>query len=354
MQFSWLALLGLAAAGAAAPPGCGAGAKGLRSWLCGLTFKIPDLDVSGTGFELEIIDLACKGLELGQVTSSVAPSTAKPTLSLGVTDVAISCTTDDVKLKKPLPISARMDLRLSEVAVSSTLQLSKAGGLATSAALQGTKVDIGKVDVSLPNAPHWVSSLVNLIEKALQGTIESKIKSALENLVTVNGTQALQELDAAVKPYLTPPVTRPEPVPPPGAGWGRDGLDWRGSGALRTLDFGLNQLVGADGPLGLNGLVSALTGGTGGFGGNVSLPPTPPLPIGPLGNLSIALRAFSVSGLDSISSVRLLTAAPAAAERHSLRLGVGLDALSVRVSLGLTALPSGQIVNASELDEVCS
>jgi hypothetical protein len=89
----------------------------------------------------------------------------------------------------------------------------------------------------------------------------------------------LIRLDAALAQLTPTPPPLPEPA---GLGDSGDALDWRGNAPLLAAA----ELVGLDGPLGLRGLVAALTNGS----GNLSVPlrgGVSGLSLGGLGTLSV-------------------------------------------------------------------
>ena len=70
--------------------------KGLRRWLCEATVHIPlppiEVDVPVVGIEVITLDgLACGGVSLGPISSSVDLSAPKPSLSLSAKDASFNC-----------------------------------------------------------------------------------------------------------------------------------------------------------------------------------------------------------------------------------------------------------------------
>ena len=83
-----------------------------------------------------------------------------------------------------------------------------------------------------------------------------------------------------------------------------DVVDWQQRGGLELLDYLLDDVVGADGPFGINTLVDALSNGTGAIDLPSPLPPSSHS-IGPF-NVTLGVRDLSVSGLNSFETLKLL------------------------------------------------
>lgn len=140
------------------------------------------------------------------------------------------------------------------------------------------------------------------------------------------------------------PPELPEPALAPGL------ANLSSSEGLQGLDFLLNSVVGADGPLGLNPLVQLLTNGTGALQLTVaSLLPAIAIPVPSLGNLTLAIRAVNGSHLNAVRSLALFT--PNATEPLTLRLGAGVRPLTVGFRAKLTVTPDAGAVSALPLVE---
>jgi hypothetical protein len=116
------------------------------------------------------------------------------------------------------------------------------------------------------------------------------------------------------------------------------------------MDFVLNSVIGADGPLGLNPLVHLLTNGTGALQLDVSsLLPAISVPIPSLGNLTLALGAVNGSHLDAVRKLALLISNTS--EPLTLRLGAGVRPLTVGLRGLLTVTPGAGAVSSFPLIE---
>ena len=106
-------------------------------------------------------------------------------------------------------------------------------------------------------------------------------------------------------------------------------MDWRSSPALELLDFVLDTLVGTDGPLGVDGFVSMLTGASGVVNVPRSwLPHALHLGIPVLGretNLTVDVVSANISGLDSFSQLRLLEPPADRTANYSLDSSAALE-----------------------------
>ena len=87
-----------------------------------------------------------------------------------------------------------------------------------------------------------------------------------------------------------PPIPPAYPPPPPP----HDAWDLRTSGALHAFDYVVNDLIGANGVIGVDKIVDILH-----LNGMHTLPldfETGPIPIGPVGNVSLRVGEVNVSG----------------------------------------------------------
>ena len=66
---------------------------GLRSWLCHLSFDIPDVHLKVDGFNIDLEKTRCGSVLLGELSSSISSAGAPaPTFRLGVQDLGLNCT----------------------------------------------------------------------------------------------------------------------------------------------------------------------------------------------------------------------------------------------------------------------
>ena len=65
---------------------------GLRSWLCSMSFDIPDQHISAGGADIRLTGMRCGHMLLGEVSSSVKLPPANATFALGVQGFGLNCT----------------------------------------------------------------------------------------------------------------------------------------------------------------------------------------------------------------------------------------------------------------------
>ena len=65
---------------------------GLRSWLCSMSFDIPDQHISAGGADIRLTAMRCGHMLLGEVSSSVKLPPANATFALGVQGFGLNCT----------------------------------------------------------------------------------------------------------------------------------------------------------------------------------------------------------------------------------------------------------------------
>ena len=69
---------------------------GLRSWLCHLSFDIPDEHLEVDGFHIDLEEMRCGSVLLGELSSRMSSAGAPaPTFFLGVQDLGLNCTVGD-------------------------------------------------------------------------------------------------------------------------------------------------------------------------------------------------------------------------------------------------------------------
>ena len=195
--------------------------------------------------------------------------------------------------------------------------------------------------------------LTGLIEKEVKDKVPPAVLQLISNLMANQATASLQKLNTWVAPYLKPTKTLAENVTSAVA------LDWRASPELELLNYAVDGVVGADGPLGLDGLVDLATHGSGQI--NHTLGKTITFPVDvfdkpnnrtyDLANVSITFIGVNVSGLDSLTGLRLLEPLPGAADAHSLLAGLALDEAAVDVGVSIKVTPLAQLLDAPPLVE---
>ena len=78
-----------------------AGVGGLRSWLCHLSFDIPDEHLMVDSFHVDLEEMRCGRVLLGELSSSTSAAGAPtPTFRLGVQDLGLNCTVGRFRFRK--------------------------------------------------------------------------------------------------------------------------------------------------------------------------------------------------------------------------------------------------------------
>ena len=201
--------------------------KGLRRWLCEATVHIPlppiEVDVPVVGIEVITLDgLACGGVSLGPISSSVDLSASKPSLSLSAKDASFNCSVKHFTFEQKgggiLKGDGTATIGVSGATFGSTLELTidKRTHLATAMDLKGTALTLDKLDIKLKgSALTWLlDKLEGLLQGVLKTTLEKQVVTLVDDLVATNGTQA-RERERASESVARAPRARPPRRPPP-------------------------------------------------------------------------------------------------------------------------------------------
>ena len=337
---------------------------GLRSWLCHLSFDIPDVHLKVDGFNIDLEKTRCGSVLLGELSSSISPAGAPaPTFRLGVQDLGLNCTVGRFSFKYGIiggSGAATVLLRSATLETGVELELDRDNLAVAAKQIAHPSMVIGEIELELHGSVlvKIADAFKGVIERALKTQLPAPILGLLDGLIAGNLTSALHSLDHWVRPYLNATAPLPEPAAP------AEAVDWRASGPLELLDFLVDSVVGASG---VDGLVRLLTGGTGDLVlPRHALPLLPTLPLGGLANLSVILGGVNISGLDSLSSLQLLKPVPGTHGTHGTRSTVATDdsaapsslasrlvlgGASVAVDLNLTVTPTLATLHAPPLTE---
>ncbi|KNC46631.1 uncharacterized protein AMSG_03068 [Thecamonas trahens ATCC 50062] len=144
----------------------------------------------------------------------------------------------------------------------------------------------------------------------------------------------------------TAPPLPPPPLPP-------GNIKWIGNPVVGLLDYVLDSVVGASGPLGLNKIVDVLTAGTGmvyiddlaSFG----LPDSATFPLGSAGNLTLTLHSLNVSGLNTWTKFDALV--PTGAYTLTSQTATSKLMLVADVSVNVSIPASNATLRGAELYE---
>ncbi len=277
----------------------------LECWLGSLVINIPDqrfevLDVSGT-----LTNAQCSNITLGHLASGVVPPAG---IELAATGLSIECTMDWGLKAFVIQAHGSAMAQVSDSSLTLGLQLQSdrpvnatAFKLPVSAslALCTPRIDVAAI-IFQGDLGNFLNLFSTQIASILSTQLDKIICDQLSTLVQTNLTDSLQEVNQFIAPYLKPRPVVPAPTPPAGM------IDLRSSPLVGVTAYLLNDVVGADGPLGLNKIVNALTNGTGsvtlGPLANVSLP----IAVSSLGVVRLGLETVTLSGLNSWSLFQAL------------------------------------------------
>lgn len=331
----WLALVTLVVAVPSKP--CH-GMDGLAEWLCSSAVTLPDITIKESIFTLSVSALTCTQLQIGSLASDM--DLHGNTLTVSVQGLHVSCSAPNAGIDQPIPFHSALDIGINGASFKTTVKLVfDHDGLAVGATLRGTSFDTGAISINFHSILP-VSWLLGAVEKALKGYIESTVVATVESFVDQNVSAALSLLANDSRPYLAPPKVWPEPPLP------ADAINWRANEGLHAANFVLDEAIGPDGPLGINGAIRLLTEGSGSIGTNQSRWPSwLPLPTVNLPGFNMSVNEAFARGLDSVGKVALLR--PSAHSDHSLDNWLELGTLDIGLNLSATVVPYGPMVHSA-------
>ncbi|KAL6068024.1 LBP/BPI/CETP family, carboxy-terminal domain protein [Balamuthia mandrillaris] len=275
---------------------------GLRCWLGGLNFTIPDQTLEKAGITLHITGMSCAKIELGALGSQFTPPA---TLRLDGSGIGISCVAKWSAKVIGIDNTGTVSVTIGDSKVGGSISFTKdSDGLAGSASLSGctTNLNIKDIHFSGGLAAKLLELFHDLIARVVSSQLNQVICTEIGSLVSTNLTAVLQSLDAQIRPYLKPvPPSPPPPVP-------ADSLVLTGDSVIELIDYIANDVIGANGAFGLNKLVNAYTNNTGYI--NITDIPAPlssitiPLVFGT--NITVGLTNVAVAGLNSWSQFEAL------------------------------------------------
>ncbi|EOD24845.1 hypothetical protein EMIHUDRAFT_457684, partial [Emiliania huxleyi CCMP1516] len=310
------------------PPG-----SGLRSWLCDAHIDIDHYELDNVGgFNIKLDGVRCSTFKVGDLSSAVSRRGAhNVTLSVAADELSFNCSI------------RRLDAK--QIAFPHAEAIGKG-----TAGISGATLRAGLVAHLTEGVPRSVvtdernCSLAvdpKRVELDLTGNIWIKLINAIKGVLIQTVVGQLPSIaDAALAPLVSnltayaeaaPPPELPEPPYKPAL------ANWSASEAVAVADYVLNDVVGTDGPLGLNRIAELLTNGTGSLALNASglLPPLE-LPVSRLGNLSLNVSLLNLSHLPSFDELNLLIPSPS-------------EPLTLRAAAGMTKLGPGALIQNSLL-----
>jgi hypothetical protein len=290
----------------------------LACWLGNISFSFPGIDF--TFGKVQSFD--CNHVVLGNLTSAFLSPVG---VAVNVTALTLQCDMDVEVFGKALNVSAFSNN--STVMASLSFEMNKATGLANFSKLNSCASELF-LHVNIADHP-FLTVIANLLETHYKPKIEKAICDELSVLVASNLTSLLQTLNGAILPFMgqtwvaDPPNVNPQFSP-------ETLLNFTGNPLIGLADFLLDDLIGHNGPFGINRIVASLTNNTGklafDFGANGTLLTT--VSVAGLGNVSFGLFSLSIAGLTSFNEINLLV------PRHSFSLDnlVGMDNFQLNVS----------------------
>ena len=189
---------------------------GLRSWLCHLSFDIPDERLTLDGFHIDLEDMRCGSVLLGELSSSISSAGAPaPTFRLRVEDLGLNCTVGRFSFKSfIISGSGSATVLVRSATIETGIELELEGNLAVAAKqVAHPTMVIGEIDIELHGSVlvKIADQFKGLIERALKKQLPKPILGLLDGLIADNVTSALQSLDHWVRPYLNATSPLPEP-----------------------------------------------------------------------------------------------------------------------------------------------
>lgn len=216
-------------------------------------------------------------------------------------------------------------------------------GLASSAVLSPCSANV-QFDIQVPNHPIY-QLVVDLVKSLFAKRLNSDLCNELASLVDGDLTNVLRSLNSAMEPFLFgrgPPAQAPD--------YGGAALNFTGNPFFGMVDFLLDDLIGANGPFGVNLILGAITNHTGRLA--IDFPDQGrelgTFAISSLGNVTLGIRQLSLSGLDSFSKLQVFVPH----DSYSLDSELSMSEFGLNVSFFVnTSLNSGGAIEGQSLFE---
>lgn len=335
-----------AAAAAASPPTAASAAsaptppptvpKGpFRKWLNSLVIRLPPFPpIDFSHYALNVEEIVCRNIDLGGVEAHLVPPTG---IFLGVDNVALSCsgtfnTTD--RDDTTHVTHGTIALAAQSLTLKLEMDLHKAAdGLADNATVPAKSC---QSSISLKTlSVHDNNEAINLLLQAALPVIKVVVNDwlgstlpckYLPSLLAGGVTDGLQLVDSKLRNFTHTHPTPPAPVPP-------GMLNLQDNKIMAVLDHILDDVVGADGPIGINKLMDVLTLGTGAIHPlSQALGIAFPVAIPAFNStMLITLDAFSISGLDTWELFRILVPR----DNYTLTSHTATEALNISVTVNV-------------------
>eukprot|EP01105_Mastigella_eilhardi_P014235 TRINITY_DN3247_c0_g1_i1.p1 TRINITY_DN3247_c0_g1~~TRINITY_DN3247_c0_g1_i1.p1 ORF type:complete len:910 (-),score=207.25 TRINITY_DN3247_c0_g1_i1:548-3277(-) len=324
----------------------------LACWLAGVSVAVPDRsNITGSlplgkSFQLDTANTSCGAFALDSVSSSTVSlrpedgmhakdNRTGALLNLGLGGAHAECSTwwhlkifrRNGELESDNEDTTQLVITNSSVAVGVLLAGNLAGPPDTANLTQCfTNITISRV------APQPLTSDIPMNE-----IVQAALCSALSELVNQNLTALL----ASLAPYFTPSQQPLPPVPQQ-----PEPLDMHTSALLNFVDFMADDVVGANGEIGLNRIIDHLTNHTGEIRA-AGLPYAAHLPFSG-GVFAAGISALALAGLDTWTLVDLFE--PTAPQLLLSRTAAASLSLNAQLWLNLS-LASGAVTATRPLIE---
>ncbi|KAL6071759.1 Paraquat-inducible protein A [Balamuthia mandrillaris] len=314
---------------------------GLRCWLHNITIHIPDQSFSVGTFTLALKNIICSSIDLGALDSSLSGLA----VSLKASGIGITCSASWKLSGKLLP-SASGGLQAHILPDSTTLQtqleLTKdADGLASSAKLNYCDMSLHiTVDFTGGGLVDSILQLFrDIIASSLQSVLKDVICEELTTAVSNNLTKVLQNVNNQIRPFLHPQPPSPSPLVPPGS------VHLRDNPTIAILDYLLDTVIGADGPLGLNKIANFLTNGTGRIEATGIKGAQVTVSLSSLANITFGLTGFGLAGINTWKTFDLIVPVNA----YTLDSQTYMDRLDLNFTFFVNvSVADGTVVSASK------
>jgi hypothetical protein len=266
----------------------------LECFLGNLTFRLGAASFPGGS----IRSFNCSSLTLGGLSSTLAPPTG---VGVAVQQLSLVCLLD-VHIDVVGTFVAVVTSEKSTLSAELQFVLDKGTGLASKTELLNCVPQI-QFEVDVAHHP-ILNIIVDIVKTIFGGRLGKLVRGEVTSLVDTNLTNVIVAVNDALKPFLAADGGPPPPSPDYGPG----ALNFTGNALFGMVDFLLDDLIGADGPFGVNRIISALSNGTGAFfidfGANGTEVTTQS--VGGLGNVTIGLYSISLSGLTTFGVMQVL------------------------------------------------
>eukprot|EP01127_Copromyxa_protea_P017743 TRINITY_DN5453_c0_g1_i1.p1 TRINITY_DN5453_c0_g1~~TRINITY_DN5453_c0_g1_i1.p1 ORF type:complete len:1061 (+),score=251.87 TRINITY_DN5453_c0_g1_i1:40-3222(+) len=327
---------------------------GLNCWLESLVVQIPDMKINKNGAEIDITNFTCFKFFIGAISSSLPTPTS---IQGDIQNVHVDCTGNwalswsIVSGSGGIVANATMndlgivlDLVKSENGLVNHSQVTSCNSkLSLDATFEGS----GAVE----KVAEW---LFPYVKSYLISEIESLVCEEIKNVAGTNLTALLNDVNADLLPYMHGEIQPILPI------ISLDAISLQNNSVVTLLNYILNDVVGANGDLGINKIVNTLTENSDGAvfitpekiqnftkGYNISVPLDFQFPIGELAKITIIFEGLNITGLNTWQDVKFFVPVG----EHVLSTLTNLSRLDINLTIGVKLSESTGPVSAKSLEE---